>query len=84
LEVKDLEQLFYLIRERCDPYEVLELCNIGIGELTLRFRGRIIENRDKFEEFLDLYSWDLEELYDYDDKDEDDEEEEGYEDDVYR
>jgi hypothetical protein len=45
-------------------------------------RGRIIENRAKFEEYLDLYSWDLEELYDYDDTD--DEEEEGYEDDVYR
>jgi hypothetical protein len=80
--VKDLEQLFHLIRERCDPYEILELCNIGVGELTLRLRGRIIENRAKFEEYLDLYSWDLEELYDYDDTD--DEEEEGYEDDVYR
>ena len=80
--MKDLEQLFHLIRERCDPYEILELCNIGVGELTLRFRGRIIENRAKFEEYLDLYSWDLEELYDYDDTD--DEEEEGYEDDVYR
>jgi len=80
--VKDLEQLFHLIRERCDPYEILELCNIGVGELTLRFRGRIIDNRAKFEEYLDLYSWDLEELYDYDDTD--DEEEEGYEDDVYR
>jgi len=44
-----------------------------------------MENRDKFEEFLDLYSLDLEELYDEDDDcDEDDEEEEGYEDDVYR
>lgn len=83
--MKDLEQLFHLIRERCETYEVLELCNIGIGELTLRFRGRIMENRDKFEEFLDLYSLDLEELYDEDDDcDEDDEEEEGYEDDVYR
>jgi len=80
--VKDLEQLFHLIRERCDPYEILELCNIGVGELTLRLRRRIIENRAKFEEYLDLYSWDLEELYDYDDTD--DEEEEGYEDDVYR
>lgn len=80
--MKDLEQLFHLIRERCDPYEILELCNIGVGELTLRLRGRIIENRAKFEEYLDLYSWDLEELYDYDDTD--DEEEEGYEDDVYR
>ena len=80
--MKDLEQLFHLIRERCDPYEILELCNIGVGELTLRFRGRIIDNRAKFEEYLDLYSWDLEELYDYDDTD--DEEEEGYEDDVYR
>ena len=80
--MKDLEQLFHLIRERCDPYEILELCNIGVGELTLRLRRRIIENRAKFEEYLDLYSWDLEELYDYDDTD--DEEEEGYEDDVYR
>ena len=83
--MKDLEQLFHLIQERCDPYEVLELCNIGIGELTLRFRGHIIKNREKFEEYLDLYAWDLEELYDEDIYNEDDDdEEEGYEDEVYR
>jgi hypothetical protein len=81
--VKDTEQLFHLIQERCDPYEVLELCNIGIGELTLRFRGRILENRDKFEEYLDLYAWDLEDVYDNDASDDEDEEEDGYEDRVY-
>lgn len=80
--MKDTEQLFHLIQERCDPYEVLELCNIGIGELTLRFRGRILENRDKFEEYLDLYTWDLEDVYDNDATDDEDEEG-GYEDRVY-
>jgi hypothetical protein len=77
LEVKDTEQLFHLIQERCDPYEVLELCNIGIGELTLRFRGRILENREKFEEYLDVYSFGMEDLYNDDDVD--DEEGEDYE-----
>jgi len=75
--VKDTEQLFHLIQERCDPYEVLELCNIGIGELTLRFRGRILENREKFEEYLDVYSFGMEDLYNDDDVD--DEEGEDYE-----
>jgi hypothetical protein len=75
--VKDTEQLFHLIQERCDPYEVLELCNIGIGELTLRFRGRILENRQKFEEYLDVYSFGMEDLYNDDDVD--DEEGEDYE-----
>jgi hypothetical protein len=77
LEVKDTEQLFHLIQERCDPYEVLELCNIGIGELTLRFRGRILENRQKFEEYLDVYSFGMEDLYNDDEVD--DEEGEDYE-----
>jgi hypothetical protein len=75
--VKDTEQLFHLIQERCDPYEVLELCNIGIGELTLRFRGRILENRQKFEEYLDVYSFGMEDLYNDDEVD--DEEGEDYE-----
>lgn len=75
--MKDTEQLFHLIQERCDPYEVLELCNIGIGELTLRFRGRILENREKFEEYLDVYSFGMEDLYNDDDLD--DEEGEDYE-----
>lgn len=75
--MKDTEQLFHLIQERCDPYEVLELCNIGIGELTLRFRGRILENRQKFEEYLDVYSFGMEDLYNDDEVD--DEEGEDYE-----
>jgi len=75
--VKDTEQLFHLIQERCDPYEVLELCNIGIGELTLWFRGRILENRQKFEEYLDVYSFGMEDLYNDDEVD--DEEGEDYE-----
>lgn len=75
--MKDTEQLFHLIQERCDPDEVLELCNIGIGELTLRFRGRILENREKFEEYLDVYSFGMEDLYNDDDVD--DEEGEDYE-----
>lgn len=75
--MKDTEQLFHLIQERCDPYEVLELCNIGIGELTLWFRGRILENRQKFEEYLDVYSFGMEDLYNDDEVD--DEEGEDYE-----
>ena len=75
--MKDTEQLFHLIQERCDPYEVLELCSIGIGELTLRFRGRILENRDKFEEYLDVYSFGMEDLYNDDDLDDEEGEEYG-------
>ena len=75
--MRDTEQLFHLIQERCDPYEVLELCNIGIGELTLRFRGRILENREKFEEYLDVYSFGMEDLYNDDDLDDEEGEEYG-------
>lgn len=51
----DLAELFALIRDRCEPEEVLELADISIDELMLRFRGNIIENRERFEEFLDIY-----------------------------
>jgi len=45
--------------------------------VTLRFRGRILENREKFEEYLDVYSFGMEDLYNDDDVD--DEEGEDYE-----
>ena len=48
-------ELLLLIRERCEPEEVLELADIGMEELLLRFRGKILDNREKFEEFLDIY-----------------------------
>lgn len=50
-----LQELFALIRDRCEPEEIVELAEIGMDELMLRFRGNIIDNRQKFEEFLDLY-----------------------------
>lgn len=51
----DLEKLFDLIRERCEMDEVLDLCGIGMEELILRLRGRILDHRDRFETFLDIY-----------------------------
>lgn len=76
----DLEKLFELIRERCEMDEVLDLCGIGMNELILRLRGRIIEHRARFESYLDVYEerdysieredeGDIEDYYDYDDYD---------------
>ena len=47
--------LFRLIRDRLDPEEIVDLCNIGVGELALRLRGNIIDNRKRFEDYLDIY-----------------------------
>lgn len=67
----DLEKLFELIRERCEMDEVLDLCGIGMNELLLRLRGRIIEHRDRFESFLDVYEERDHSFDEYDDGDED-------------
>ena len=47
--------LFRLIADRMDPDEVVDLCGIGINELCLRLRGNILENRERFEDYLDIY-----------------------------
>ena len=47
--------LFRLIEDRLEMDEVLDLCGIGIGELCLRLRGNILDNRERFESHLDIY-----------------------------
>lgn len=49
------DMLFRLIADRMDLDEVLDLCGIGIGELCLRLRSNILDNRDRFEDYLDIY-----------------------------
>lgn len=51
----EANELFDLIRERCDMDEVLDVAGIGMEELLLRFRGQILAHRDKFEDYLGLY-----------------------------
>lgn len=53
--MEDSNFLFQLIEDRMDMEEVLDLCGIGIGELCLRLRGNILEKRDRFEDYLDVY-----------------------------
>lgn len=62
----DTNRLFELIRERCDPEEIVDLCDIGVGELVLRLRGPIMEHRERFEAYLELYDEKLKELYEED------------------
>ncbi len=50
------DNLFQLIQDRMDPDEVVDLLGIGTGELCLRLRGSILENRERFEDYLDIYS----------------------------
>ncbi len=61
----DQDKLFSLIADRCDLDDVLDLCGIGINELCLRLRGNILDNREKFEDFLDIYSPEEEDGNDY-------------------
>jgi hypothetical protein len=53
------DKLFQLIQDRLNPEEVVDLCNIGVGELSLRLRSHILANRERFEDFLDIYDEDL-------------------------
>ena len=47
--------LFRLIQDRLDPDEVVDILGIGVGELCLSLRKHILLNREKFEEYLDIY-----------------------------
>ena len=58
----DADKLFQLIQDRMDPDEIVDLCGIGVGELSLRLRGCILEHRERFESYLDIYD---EEVADY-------------------
>ena len=49
------DKLFQLIADRMDPDEVVDLCGIGTGELSLRLRQNILLNRKRFEDYLDIY-----------------------------
>jgi len=53
--VMENDQLFRLIQDRMDPEEVCDLLGIGTGELCLRLRGPIMEHRERFEDYLDIY-----------------------------
>ena len=47
--------LWNLIEERMSLEEVLDLSGVGINELCLRLRGPILERRERFESYLDIY-----------------------------
>lgn len=50
--------LFRLIKDRCSVEEVMDLLgdDIGVGELCLRLRSHILDKRDRFEDYLDIYA----------------------------
>ena len=50
------DNLFQLIQDRMDPDEVVDLLGIGTGELCLRLRHQILESRDRFEDYLEIYN----------------------------
>jgi len=49
------DNLFRLINDRMDPDEVVDLLGLGTGELCLRLRKQILEQRKRFEDYLDIY-----------------------------
>ena len=61
------QNLFRIIQDRCDPDEIVDVLGIGTGELCLALRRQILEHRERFEEYLDLY-----EGAEYDEEEEDD------------
>ena len=50
------DNLFQLIQDRMDPDEVVDLIGIGTGELCLRLRSYILERRERFEDYLEIYN----------------------------
>lgn len=60
----ETKNLFRLIQDRCDPDDVVDILGIGTGELCLALRRQILEKRELFEEFLDVYEEDEYEHYD--------------------
>tara|TARA_B110000881_G_scaffold161539_1_gene144534 strand:- start:104 stop:292 length:189 start_codon:yes stop_codon:yes gene_type:complete len=57
--------LFQLIQDRMDCEEIVDLCGIEVGELALRLRSHIIANRERFEDYLDIYDNEEEASDDY-------------------
>ena len=49
------DNLFQLIQDRMDPDEVCDLLGIGTGELCLRLRSYVLDRRERFESYLDIY-----------------------------
>jgi hypothetical protein len=47
--------LFRLIEDRLNPEEVVDILGIGVGELCLYLRSQILDSREKFEDFMDIY-----------------------------
>jgi len=49
------DNLFRLINDRMDPDEVLDLLGMGTGKLCLLLRRQILEQRERFEDYLEIY-----------------------------
>lgn len=50
-----IKQLMRLIGERVDPDELVDILGYSTDRLCLLLRKEIINNREKFEEYLDAY-----------------------------
>jgi hypothetical protein len=48
-----------------DAEEIVDLCGIEVGELALRLRSHILTNRERFEDYLDIYDNEEEEENEY-------------------
>jgi hypothetical protein len=49
------DKLFQLIQDRMEMDEILDLADVGVGQLCLRLRSAILANRERFESYLDIY-----------------------------
>jgi len=54
----DNDMLFTIIQDRMDPEEVVDLLGMGTGELCLRLRRQVLEHRERFEDYLNIYGED--------------------------
>lgn len=53
------DKLFQIIQDRMETDEILDLAGVGVGELCLRLRYAILQNRERFESYLDIYDEDV-------------------------
>lgn len=73
----DITKLIKLISERLDPDELVDVLGYSTAHLCVLLRSEIMANREKFEEFLDVFDQDEEfwtSMYDDYEGEEDDDE----------
>jgi hypothetical protein len=49
------DPLIEAVLKHCDPWEVVDLCDIDTHDLVDLLRSHILDNRERFEKHLELF-----------------------------